>query len=47
MLVYNDLTSIVARMVFDGSGVGMVKMVRKKWLVSLMSDESCGMIGLR
>lgn len=36
MLVYRDFTSMVAKMVFGGSGVGIVKMVCRKWLVSLM-----------
>ena len=30
MLVYSDLTSIVAKRVLGGSGVGIAKMVRKK-----------------
>ena len=30
MFVYNDLTSIVARMVFGGNGVGRLKMVCRK-----------------
>ena len=36
MLVYNDLTSMVAIMVLGGSGVWMVKMVCKELFVSLM-----------
>ncbi len=40
MFVYNDLTSIVARMVFGGNGVGRLKMVCRKWLVSLIYEGS-------
>ena len=36
MLVYNDLTSMVAIMVLGGSGVWILKMVCKKLFVSLM-----------
>ena len=36
MLVYNDLTSMVAIMVLGGSGVWILKMVCKKFFVSLM-----------
>ncbi len=36
MLVYNDLTSMVAIMVLGGCGVWILKMVCKKLFVSLM-----------
>lgn len=41
MLVYRDFTSIVAKIVLGGNGVGILNMVCKKWLVSLMYDGSC------
>ena len=46
MLVYNDLTSMVAMMVLCGND-SRSKMVCKKWLVSLMYDGSALHSGLR
>ena len=36
MFVYRDVTSSVARMVSSGKGVGILRTVCRKWVLSLM-----------
>ena len=41
------MTSIVTRMVLGGSGVGIWRMVLRKWVVSLIEEGMRGTRGLR